>query len=98
MVLISWIRKQPNRVGCTVRTLMGRQEPAEPPVSGEAADTRPRGGQWRASKPEGLRCDRTARRELPSPTGPRRSRHEWIETAGWHEESPHLSVRGGRQM
>jgi hypothetical protein len=61
--------------GCTVTTLMGAEVQPQQYLTGEAADTRTRGGQWRVSKP-GVkpkpRCDRAGRRELPLPTSPRR--------------------------
>ena len=52
MVSTGWTCRQPTRAGSTVRTSTGRRGPAEQHHStGEAADIRRRGGQWRASTP-----------------------------------------------
>lgn len=51
MGLIGWTCRQPIGAGCTVRTSTGRRSPVLVlHRSGEAADIRPRGGQWRASR------------------------------------------------
>jgi putative transposase len=72
-VSTGWIWRQPIMAGCsTVRTSMVAEVQPQHHPTGEAADIRRRGGQWRASKPAGPRGDRAGRRELPPPTGPRR--------------------------
>lgn len=50
---IGWTCRQPNRAGGIVRTSTSRRSPVvvHQHASGEAADIRPRGGPWRASKP-----------------------------------------------
>jgi hypothetical protein len=79
MVPTGWTCRQPTPAGCTVRTSTPAEVQPQHHATGEAADTRPRGGQWRASRP-GVkpkpRCDRAGRHELPPPTGPRRCPHE----------------------
>ena len=77
----------------------GCRGPAAAPSTGEAADTRPRGGQWRASRP-GVkpkpRCDRAGRHEIPPPTGLRRCPHEQRDSRSAGGIPAH-SVPGGRQ-
>ena len=59
MVPTGWIWRQPTTIGCsTVRTLMGcRGVVGQYQSTGEAADIRRRGGQWRVSRPAGPRSD-----------------------------------------
>jgi hypothetical protein len=77
MVSTGWTWRQPTPAGSTVRTSTGAEAQSEKHhPTGEAADIRRRGDQWRASRPAGPRSDRAGRRELPPPTGLRRCSQE----------------------
>jgi hypothetical protein len=47
MVPTGWTCNQPTMAGCTVTTLMGAEVQPQQYPTGEAADIRRRGGQWR---------------------------------------------------
>jgi hypothetical protein len=97
MVSTGWTWRQPTNAGCsTVTTLMGAEVQPQQYPTGEAADIRRRGGQWRVSRPAGPRSDRAGRRELLLPTGPRRCPHEQRDSR-LAQGIPAVPPRGGRQ-
>ena len=66
-----WTWRQPTKAGgSTVTTLMGAEVQPQQYPTGEAADIRRRGGQWRVSRPAGPRSDRASRRELSTTNRP----------------------------
>jgi hypothetical protein len=92
MVLIGWTWRQPTMAGSTVTTLMGRRGPAAQPHStGEAADIRNRGGQWRASGPQGREATEPVGANFHHQPAHGNSRLSAIETADWHGEFPQMN-------
>ncbi|MDT7759129.1 MAG: hypothetical protein QOH27_5027 [Mycobacterium sp.] len=79
MAPIGWICRQPTRAGCIVTTSTGAEIQPLQYRNDEAADTRPRGGQWRASTPGAKpkpRSDRADWHQHPLANNPRRHPYE----------------------